>query len=169
MHIRGFSPAVQSGSVVLNDSIRKWFIVTRTGVAKGLWIRMWLFKLPDSTNDLSHMEHLKGFSSAWISMCLFKFPVCTNDLPQIKQLKGFSPVWIRMCFFKFSGRKNDLSHIEHIKGFSPVWIRMCFFKFPVCENDLSQIKHLKGSLQCESVCDFLKSQIVKTIYHKSNI
>ena len=54
-----------------------------------MWIHRWRFKVSDSKNDLSQIEHENGFSPVWICMCNFKLQICKNDLSQIEHKSDF--------------------------------------------------------------------------------
>ena len=75
-----------------------------------VWMRLWIFKLPCSLNDLLHSAQLNGFSPVCVKLWFLSFPIDLVENAQKMHLCGFSPVWIKMCLFKSLPSTKDLKH-----------------------------------------------------------
>jgi len=93
-----------------------------------VWTLMWLFRLPDSLNALSHLWHLYGLSPLWILLCFVRFLDCVNRLLQTVHSNGFSPEWLSLCIASALLLPQHLPHSVHLNLL--VWIFMWWFMPP---------------------------------------
>jgi len=100
---------------------------------------MWLFRVEDWLNALSHTWHLCSFSPLWILLWLTRLPDFANRLLQTVHSNGFSPEWLRTCDAKSSLLWHHLPHSGHVT--LPVWIFIWRDRLPRVEKRLSHSVH----------------------------
>ena len=82
-----------------------------------VWMRLWIFKLPCSLNDLL-LCATEWFFSSVCEVVIPSFLIELVDNAQKMHLCGFSPVWIKMCLFKSLPYTKDLKHrVQDILSF----------------------------------------------------
>ncbi len=106
------------------------------------WTLTCCSKLFFKRKDLSHWEHLWGFSVWWILTCTVRWYFWEKAFPQLTHWNGFSALWIITCLCRELLWENDFKHWKQVNGFSPVWTLKWSFKLPDCANAFSQWTHL---------------------------
>ena len=111
---------------------------------------MWLFRLTDWLNALSHMWHLYGFSPLWILLCLTRSPDVVNRLLQTVHSNGFCPEWLRLCTARSLLLSQHLPHTVHL--YLPEWI---FIWRDRVFRDEKCFSHWLQEYKCSPVCFLL--------------
>jgi len=111
-----------------------------------MWSVIWLFRLPDWLNALSHMWHLYGLSPLWILLCVTRSPDLVNRLLQTVHSNGFSPEWLRLCLASALLLWQHIPHSVHL--YLLVWVFICFHR-PLWDEKL--FPHWPQEYNCSPV------------------